>query len=160
MNSPRAGFTLLQCLLLIVLIALVLGLTMSVVHGPLARRGQQTRVEHLAFSPDGKTLAAGSWNCTLRLGDMTAGRARATYKFSSLAFSPDGKTLATGHDLGTVRLWDVATGRQRTILIGEENQVSWILYGSGFLARALAWWKLKPEKPKSGRVDRTIQVGM
>ena len=120
MNRRASGITLQQLLLVIVLVALVLGVTMSVVHGPLARRGQKTRVEHLAFSPDGRTLAAGSWNGTLRLWDLSQGKIRATYVLpsGSMAFTPDGKTLALGCWDGTIQLWDVEGERERAVLGG------------------------------------------
>src|SRR5215470_8937320 len=80
--------------------------------------GHTDVVNSVAFSADGKTLATGSADHTVRLWDVATrrqigkpltGRTNAVY---SMAFSPDGNTLATGSNDHTVRLWDVATRRQ------------------------------------------------
>lgn len=69
-------------------------------------------VNCLAFSPDGKTLAAGGSDETVKFWDVSNGRELAilaghTGRINSVAFSPDGKTLASVSDDRTVRLWDV-----------------------------------------------------
>jgi WD40 repeat protein len=80
--------------------------------------GHTGQVVSVTFSPDGKTLATGSFDHTVQLWDVETGRQIGEPLTSqngpteSMAFSPDGKTLATGGGDGTVRLWDVATGHQ------------------------------------------------
>jgi RNA polymerase sigma factor (sigma-70 family) len=74
----------------------------------------------VAFSPNGKVLAAGG-DRTIRRWDMTTGEelpALGGYTFAvwPAAFSPDGKTLAVAGGDDTVRLWEVATARERATL--------------------------------------------
>ena len=72
-------------------------------------------IESVAFSPDGKTLAAGDIDGTVQLWDVaTRQPIRAPFtghggSVTSVAFSPDDKTLASGSFDRTVRLWNVAT---------------------------------------------------
>ncbi|HTU90741.1 MAG TPA: sigma-70 family RNA polymerase sigma factor [Gemmataceae bacterium] len=70
----------------------------------------------LAFSPDGKMLAAGGTD-RITIWDAVTGEARTRIEkkmgqILNLAFTPDGKTLLSGSD-GKVHVWDVATGEER-----------------------------------------------
>jgi len=79
-----------------------------------------TGVNSVAFSPDGKTLAAGSNDGSVRLWEVATHRPAGTPllangpggSITSVAFSADGRTLAAGSNdggAGTVWLWDLAT---------------------------------------------------
>ena len=84
-------------------------------------RGHTNWVNSVAFSPDGKTLASGSWDRTIKLWDVATGKQQATLKgpeqggLNSVAFSPDGKTLASGGPngtfYGTIKLWELSPAK-------------------------------------------------
>jgi len=68
----------------------------------------------VAFSPDGKTLAAGLTDRTVRLWEVATGKERRRFQghgnqVLSVAFSPDGKRLASGSQDTTVLVWDVTS---------------------------------------------------
>ncbi|MFD9303168.1 WD40 repeat domain-containing serine/threonine protein kinase [Streptomyces sp. NPDC060048] len=80
-------------------------------------------VMSLAYSPDGRLLAVGCQDGTVRLCDTTTRTTAATLATKAeevrhLLFSPDGRTLATGTALGASKaeLWDVATRTSRSTL--------------------------------------------
>jgi len=77
--------------------------------GPL--RGHTSSVRSVAFSPDGKLVASGSRDDTIRFWDSVTGAARGTLKghtnsVYSVIFSPDSKFVASGSGDDTVRLWE------------------------------------------------------
>jgi WD40 repeat protein len=84
--------------------------------------GHKDRVNVVAFSPSGKTLASASDDSTVILWDVATGKPRATLKghtkmVMDLAFGADDKTLATGSGDGTLKLWDADTGEERQTLL-------------------------------------------
>ena len=74
----------------------------------------------VAYSPDGKTLAAGYQDGTIRLWDVASHRLISTAgrPVYALAFSPDGTTLATAGGDGRARLWNVAIPAGAGLLAG------------------------------------------
>src|SRR5260370_29679915 len=90
-------------------------------------KGHTDTVESLAISPDGKTLASGSADNSVKLWDVATGqntttlKEEAPYLWRSVAFSPDGKTLASGGFFNKIILWDDGT-RNGTILIVNMRQ--------------------------------------
>ncbi|WP_020474114.1 WD40 repeat domain-containing protein [Zavarzinella formosa] len=85
-------------------------------HGkPTPLEGHSSNVIALAATPDGKFLATGSTDKTIRLWDLTGVVPRVVRVFhghseevTTLAFSPDGKTLASGSKDQSLRFWTVS----------------------------------------------------
>jgi WD40 repeat protein len=89
------------------------------------------RMDHCAFSPDNKVIAAwGSSGDEIQLWDVGTGK-RLLQKsghghyVDTIAVSPDGKLVASGalHD-PTLRLWDVATGKSLRKMRTEDDWVT------------------------------------
>ena len=92
--------------------------------------GHGKHVDHLAFSPDGKTFTTASYDGEIIcLWDANTGEHRLTLTapnmqyIQGLAFSPDGKTLASGSGDGTIRFWDVDSGNEKHIFTGHSESV-------------------------------------
>src|SRR5687768_5790282 len=118
--------------------------------------GHTKPINAVAFSPDGRWLASGGKDDTIKIWDIATGYVlRTLYAHSSnvnaLAVSPDGKFLASAsgdmtdkRDLetfkrggiaggiadNTVRIWDVRTGREVRTLRGHELPVGGVAFSN------------------------------
>ncbi len=90
-------------------------------------------VRAIAFTPDGKILASGSYDSTIKLWNVETGQCLQTITghtsgIQSLAFSPDGSLLASGSNDKTVRLWNIFTGECLRVLQGHTNDITFVSF--------------------------------
>ena len=90
------------------------------------------RINSIAFSPDGNTLASGSHDNTVRLWDVGTRTEIGTLEghtgdIYSVSFSPDGRTLVSWGD-DNLRLWDVGTQTQIHALEGHTGSVESVAF--------------------------------
>jgi WD40 repeat protein len=113
--------------------------------------GHNVKVQSITWSPDGRCLASGSGDETVRLWDPATGACTHTLtghsdKVWSIAWSPDGRCLASGSWDKTVRLWDPASGACTHTLSGHTESVWSIAWSPD--GRCIA----------SGSTDSTIRL--
>jgi WD40 repeat protein/tRNA A-37 threonylcarbamoyl transferase component Bud32 len=113
--------------------------------------GHPNTVNSVAFSPDSRTLASGSYGHRIKLWDVQSQGEIATLtghssSVESVAFSPDGQTLASGSSDHTIKLWDVPSQRQIATLTGHPDTVNSVAFSPD--GRMLA----------SGSRDQTIKL--
>ncbi|MDJ0549502.1 MAG: serine/threonine-protein kinase, partial [Microcystis sp. M49637_WE12] len=82
--------------------------------------GHSGQVYSLAYSPDGRYLASGSSDKTIKIWETATGTELRTLTGHSMtvwsvAYSPDGRYLASGSLDKTIKIWEVATGKVRTL---------------------------------------------
>jgi dipeptidyl aminopeptidase/acylaminoacyl peptidase len=91
------------------------------------------QVFSVAYSPDGKLLAAGSWDGSVRLWEVATGKEVRQFVghkgwVSAVAFAPDGQTLATGGKDRDVHLWEAATGKPLRQLTGHQDRIAAVVF--------------------------------
>jgi WD40 repeat protein/transcriptional regulator with XRE-family HTH domain len=117
----------------------------------LAWQAHTSTVSTLAFSPDGGTLATGSWDGALKLWDVESGTLRWTSwqanNIQRLAFAPDGRILASSGADAVIQLLDAKSGTHLRTLSGHSGPVyalAWspdgsLLASGGFDSHIRLW---------------------
>ncbi|WP_392531313.1 protein kinase [Nostoc sp. C117] len=116
--------------------------------------GHAWAVLTVAFSPDGKILATGSDDNTIKLWEVNTGQLISTllghsWSVVALAFTADGETLISGSWDKTVKLWRVNTAEEIITLSGHTDSISAIavnpvaqLIASGSRDKTIKLWQL------------------
>jgi WD40 repeat protein len=113
--------------------------------------GHENYVFSVGFSPDGKILASGSADKTIKLWNPFTGKAIRTLQghqefVNSVGFSPNGRILASGSADKTIKLWNLDTGKEIRALLGHQNLINSVNFSPD--GKTLA----------SGSADKTIKL--
>src|SRR5262249_4044881 len=101
----------------------------------------------MAFSADGKLLAIGCADKTVRVFDPEGKKEKFTLQgahsdiIQAVAFSPDSNTIASGGiDDKLICLWDAEKGKERAVLKGHTEQVRQLTFSPDRKLLASAGW--------------------
>ena len=134
--------------------------------------GHAAPVNSVAWSPDGKTLASGSADKTVKLWEGSSGKLLATLLDAgpvfSVAWSPDGKMVASGSWHKTVKLWEASSGKLLVTLAGHADRVFSVAFSpdgktvaSGSADKTVKLWEASSGKllvTLAGHADRVFSV--
>ena len=95
--------------------------------------GHKDCIYSVAWSPDGKLLASGSYDKMVKLWDADTGQEVKNLQdhidaVFAVAFSPDGKHLASGSQDRSVKIWDTASGQRLYTLSDASDGLTSIAY--------------------------------
>jgi len=97
-----------------------------------AIKGHGKGITAVVFSRDGKRIATGSTDNTIKIWDASSKTELRTLtghtsNIESMDFSPDGKLLASASDDGGTILWDAETGEHLLTLVSLDDGGEWMV---------------------------------
>ncbi len=93
------------------------------------KRRLGSKIWSMVFSPDGKILASGSIDKTVKIWNLENHSELATLKghsgwVTTVAIAMDRKTFASGDAKNGIKVWDLDTYQERATLIGHKNTIN------------------------------------
>ncbi|WP_055074966.1 WD40 repeat domain-containing protein [Pseudanabaena sp. 'Roaring Creek'] len=128
--------------------------------------GHSNGVRSVAFSPDGKIIASGSFDNSIKLWNLEGKELQTLTGHSngvrSVAFSPDGKTIASGSFDKSIKLWNLE-GKELRTLTGHSNAVLSIAFSpngktiaSSSSDKTIKLWNLEGKELQMLNVHSTV----
>jgi WD40 repeat protein len=132
-------------------------------------KGHSNFVSSVAFSPDGKTIASGSDDDTVRLWNLQGREIKTLLghrrEISSVAFSPDGKTIVTGSADKTVKLWNLQGQEIKTPKMKHNSDVTSVAFSpdgkmiaTGSTDKTVKLWNLQGQEIKTPKMEHNSDV--
>jgi WD40 repeat protein len=105
----------------------------------LANLGHDDSIRAVTFSPDGKTIATGSVDKTIKLWQVETGdliktlsdSSNSSEYINSVAFNSDGKILVSADEDKTIKLWNVNQGKVIRTLSASSAGVNSAIFTNG-----------------------------
>ncbi|HEY9703387.1 MAG TPA: WD40 repeat domain-containing serine/threonine-protein kinase, partial [Allocoleopsis sp.] len=135
--------------------------------------GHSQEINSVNFSPDGRFLASGSKDTTIKIWEITTGKELHSFTghldgVMSVNFSPDGRFLASGSLDKTIKIWEVNTGKELRTLKGHSQGIRSINFSpdgrflaSGSLDKTIKIWEVntgKELRTLTGHSDSVLSV--